>query len=100
MNLADNGIDPKIVIIVKEMQSDDKENLTELLRQYKDVFLWSFEDMKGLDVAFCQHQINLNLSYGVKVKEEINKLVRVGFIPPVKRATWLSPIVVVPKKNG
>ena len=41
--------------------------------------------MKGLDVAFCQHQINLNLSYGVKVKEEINKLLRVGFIRPVKK---------------
>ena len=25
---------------------------------------------------------------------------RIGFIWPVKQATWLSPIVVVPKKNG
>ncbi len=24
----------------------------------------------------------------------------VGFIQPVEKATWLSPIVVVPKKNG
>ena len=31
--------------------------------------------------------------------EEIDKLLRVGFIRPVKRATWLSPIVVVTKKN-
>ena len=34
------------------------------------------------------------------VKEEIDKLLKVGFIRPVKKATWLSPIVVVPKKNG
>ncbi len=24
----------------------------------------------------------------------------VGFIQPVEKATWLSPILVVPKKNG
>ena len=42
----------------------------------------------------------MNPNYATKVKEEINKLLRVGFIRPVKKATWLSPIVVVLKKNG
>ena len=41
----------------------------------------------------------MNPNYAVKVKEEIDKLLRVGFIRPVKQATW-SPIMVVPKKNG
>ena len=41
----------------------------------------------------------LNPNYAVKVKEEIDKLLRVDFIHPVKKATWLSPIVVVPEKN-
>ena len=31
---------------------------------------------------------------------EINKLLKVGFIRPVKKATWLSLIVILPKKNG
>ena len=39
----------------------------------------------------------LNPNYATKVKEEIDKILRVGFIRPVKRATWLSPMVVVPK---
>ena len=92
----------------------DKERLIGLLKQYKNVFAWSFKDMKGLDPAFCQHQINLhkdvkpvqqrryrlNPNYAIKVKEEIDKLLKVGFIRPLKKATWLSPIVVVPKKNG
>ena len=63
--------------------------------------------MKGLDPAFChdakpvqQQYYRLNPNYMVNVKEEIGKLLRVGFIRPVKKATWLSPIVVVPKKNG
>ena len=70
--------------------------------------------MRGLDPQLYQHKIHLNKdaklvaqrryqmnpNYTAKVKEEIDKLLRVGFIRPVKRATWLSPIEVVPKKNG
>ena len=95
------------------MQSDKKTELKTLLKQYKDVFACSFEDMKGLYPAFCHHQINLhkdvkpvqqrryrlNPRYVVKVEEEINKLLLVDFIEPVKKATWLSPIVIVPKRN-
>ena len=69
--------------------------------------------MKGLDPQYYQHQIHLhkdarpvqqcryrmNPNYAAKVKEEIDKFVWAGFIRPVKRATWLSPILVVPKKN-
>jgi hypothetical protein len=29
-----------------------------------------------------------------------NKLLAVGFVKPVEEVTWLSSIVVVPKKNG
>jgi hypothetical protein len=36
----------------------------------------------------------------VVVKEDIDKLLVVRFIQPMKEATWLSPIVVVLKKNG
>ena len=114
LNLADVDAEPRTSLIAKEMESADKAKITDLLRQYKDVFAWSFEDMKGLDPVFYHHQINLhkdtmslqqrryilNPNYAVKVKEEINKLLRVGFILPVKKETWLSPIVVVPKKNG
>ena len=47
----------------------------------------------------AQRRYHMNPNYAAKVKEEINKLFRVGFIRPVKQATWLSPIVAVPKKN-
>ena len=56
----DNGNESKTVLIAKDMTEVDKQMLTTLLKQYKDVFAWSFEDMKGLDPTFCQHQINLH----------------------------------------
>ena len=66
------------------MQSDKKTELKTLLKQYKDVFACSFEDMKGLYPAFCHHQINLhkdvkpvqqwryrlNPNYATKVKKK------------------------------
>ena len=36
----------------------------------------------------------------LKIKEEIERLVRAGFIRPVKYVEWLSNIVPVLKKNG
>ena len=96
----DNMPEPKTILITKDMILADKQRLVGLLKQYKDVFAWPFEDMKGLDPAFCQHQINLhedakpvqrrrywlNPNYGIKVTEEIDKLFKVGFIRPVKKA--------------
>ena len=34
------------------------------------------------------------------VKEELKKLLDVGFIHPISDSQWVSPLVVVPKKNG
>ena len=103
------------VSVAKEMMPEEKSEMVTLLKEYKNVFAWSYEDMKGLDPKFYQHQIQIlskdakpviqrryrmNPNYIVKVKEEIDKLLRVRFIRPVKQTTCLSPIVVVPKKNG
>jgi hypothetical protein len=41
----------------------------------------------------------LNLNYAIVVKQDINKLLTAGFIQPIKEVTWLSPIMLVPKKN-
>ena len=33
-------------------------------------------------------------------KEEIQKLLEAGFIYPISDSEWVSPLVLVPKKNG
>jgi len=34
------------------------------------------------------------------VKEELQKLLKVNFIYPISDSQWVSPLVIVPKKNG
>jgi hypothetical protein len=34
------------------------------------------------------------------VKEELQKLLKVGFIYPISDNQWDSPLVIAPKKNG
>jgi len=46
------------------------------------------------------NKYKLNLNYVTIIKHNIDKLLTVGFIEFVKEATWLSCIIVVPKKNG
>ena len=39
-------------------------------------------------------------NYAAKINEEIDKLKEAGFIYEIKHTEWVSPLVVVPKKNG
>ena len=34
------------------------------------------------------------------VKEELQKILNVNFIYPISDSRWVSPLVLVPKKNG
>jgi hypothetical protein len=43
---------------------------------------------------------NVITRYAIMVKHDLDKLLTARFITPVEEAIWLSPIVVVPKKNG
>eukprot|EP00253_Pinus_taeda_P001611 PITA_01611 len=42
----------------------------------------------------------MNLALKDIVKEELQKLLDTGFIYPISDSEWVSPLVLVPKKNG
>ena len=46
-----------------------------------------------------KHQRRMNLALKDIVKEELQKLLNVNFIYPISDSKWVSPLVVVPKKN-
>ena len=51
-------------------------------------------------LPFQQALRRIALDIILKIKEEIERLVRVGFIRPARYVEWLSNIVRVIKKNG
>jgi hypothetical protein len=77
------------------------------------MFAWSYKELIAIPPHITQHRIDLdttiplacqakyqmNLNYVAMVKQDLDKLLAVGFIAPMEEATWLSLIVVVSKKN-
>jgi hypothetical protein len=84
------------------------------LKELKDVFAWTYKDLKKIPLQLAHHKIELDTTipsthhamyilhpnYVRSIKQDINKLLATTFIRYVEEATWLSPIVIVPKKNG
>ena len=81
-----------------------KEELARLFDEYKDVFSWDHSELKGVDPAVCHHRIppipnarpikmqryRMNPNYAKKVKEEINNLLKAGFIVEVESRLVVS----------
>lgn len=73
---------------------DVKKRLVELLKEYVDVFSWSYRDMPGLDTDIVEHQLPLkpkcplvkqklrrtHPDMAIKIREEVQKQNDVGFL--------------------
>ena len=89
--------------IATDLDPDKEQKLKELLREYWDVFAWSFKDLKGVDPTIYQHTIPLredakpskqrpysyNDNFSAKIKVEIDKLKEVGFIYEIEHTEWV-----------
>jgi hypothetical protein len=56
--------EPKIVKLFKYLPSQVKSKYVELLKKYKDVFSWSYDDLKTCDTFVIEHKISLK--HGIK----------------------------------
>ena len=84
------------------------------LKEYTYVLSWNYKVLKGGDLAIChhlnlmrqdakpskQHPYTYNENFAKKIKEEIEKLKEAKFIHEIEHTKWVSPTVIVPKKNG
>ena len=76
---------------------------TELFKELRDVFAWSYDEMPGIDPQIVEHEINtypnakpvrqrlraLNPRKAPAIKAEIEKLLKSGFIYPVPLMEWV-----------
>ena len=70
--------------------------------------------MPSIDLEIAQHHIDthahtmpvkqklrrMRTKWLFKIKEEVTKQLKVGFIKPMHQAKWVANVVTVPKKNG
>jgi hypothetical protein len=105
---------PKLIKFGKGTMIDEREKLTTLIREFKDVFAWSYEDLKAYQEDVIQHTIPLidgtkpfrqklrqmNPKVAPQVQKELQKMVEAGIIEPIRYSSWVSNPVIVRKKTG
>jgi len=58
INLGDEG-EEKMVKIAGDLSSEMKQQLYNLLEEFKDIFAWCYKDMPGLNSEIVQHRLPL-----------------------------------------
>ena len=109
-----NGDRPRPTFISAKLDSECKQQLTDLLKEYKDCFAWDYTEMPGLDRSIVEHRLHIksgflphqqparrcNPNILPDIKAEITKLIEAKFIRQCGYAEWISNVVPVYKKNG
>ena len=99
-------------MINEDISAMEKERYVRMLTSFPDLFITSYEEIRG----FKGEEMRIELKEGAKpvrqrlrrvgqeqmaaLKEEVDKLLKAGFIVPVEIAEWVSPTMVTPKKDG
>jgi hypothetical protein len=113
INLGTNNT-PQNINLGKNCSSEERQAFIKLFKEYKDIFSWTYDDLKTYDTNIIQHVIPMKLqtkpfqqklrkmhpSLEPQVKAELNKLLAARIIFPVRHTQWISNLVPVRKKNG
>ncbi|CAL8084334.1 unnamed protein product [Prunus armeniaca] len=88
--------DPRPTFISALLKEPLKSELIALLKEFRDCFAWHYHEMPGLDRELMEHELPIKEGYlpvkqarrrmsidtELKVKEEIERLLKAGFIKP------------------
>ena len=91
-----------------------KQELTSLLKEYKDCFAWEYYEMPSLDRSIVEHRLPIKPGYrpyqqGARrcnpnvlpdIKAEITWWIEAKFIQQCHYAEWIYNVVPIYKKNG
>ena len=80
------------------------QEYTELFKEFRDVFAWSYEEMPGIDHRIVEHEIKtypnakpvrqrlraVNPRKAPTIKAKIENLLNVDFIYPIPLMEWVS----------
>ena len=104
----------KSLYINPRLDSDQQTQLIQVLQKQSGAFAWEYKDMCGIHLDTCiqhiytqenvrpirQPQRRMNPILKDIVKDALQKLLNANFIYPIFDSKWVSPLVIVPEKNG
>src|ERR1044072_9075743 len=113
VDLGDGEIKRPTYISAK-IDPDLKNEMVCLLKEFKDCFAWDYNEIPGLSRDLVEHKLPIRQDKRpikqsprrfapevvLKVKEEIERLLRSKFIRTARYVDWLANVVPVIKKNG
>ena len=84
------------------------------LKEHKDVFAWSHEDIPDIDPSVIIHKLNVDPNHELLIQkcrrfnpeqytmisEEVDKLLKAKFVREAHYPEWLANVVMVKKPNG
>jgi len=105
---------PRPLYVSKLLNPELKAEVTGLLHEYNDCFGWDYHEMPGLPSSLVEHELKIKEGFKpirqpprrfltevqLKVKEEIERLLKAGFIRTARYVEWLANVVLVLKKAG
>ena len=104
----------RVVKIGSGMVGAVKGELIKCLQSHADIFVWSHEDMPGIDRGVACHKLAIkkgarpvrqkrrcfNQERYEAINAEVEKLLKARFIREAKYPEWISNVVLVKKANG
>ena len=90
-----------------------KKDISNLLKEYKEIFAWSHEDMPGINRSVISHDLavnneskpmvqkrrSFNPERSAAIKEEVSKLLAARSIREVKYPEWVANVVLKKKRT-
>ena len=87
------------------------QSYTALFKEFRDIFVWTYEEIPGIislllmisglgpgTKPVCKKLRQVHPRKAAAIKEEVEKLLKAGFIYPVPLTEWVSNIVPANKK--
>jgi len=104
----------KFVKLSRNLTQEQRAEYTELLREFVDVFAWTYEDLKTYDTSVIEPKIPLKEEakpFRKKIRKinpmllpvmekEVKKLLDAQIIVPLRYSEWVANLVPVRKKSG
>jgi len=105
---------PKLIKLSKSLPFTERVKYIELLKEFQDVFAWSYEDLKSYDTSIIQHTIpikenqkhfrqnlrRINPILLSSIEKEIQRMYEATIIAPIRFSDWVSNLVPTRKKTS